>query len=304
MLYLLKFSLLHAADVPHIRPYLNAQPFRVCDSTPGAAFMWRKFLATTFTVYQDMLLFCITLQNGAKYFTFPVGNGDPAVALDALEAYCKAKQLPLQLTGVPDAGVAFLQMRYGDKCSVKEWRDSFDYLYSAETFLSFPGRHLSGQRNHVRRFWREHPEAVFAPLTQEDVPAAIEFVQKFLQFRAESGFISSVESEEGKRSIELLENMDALQMSGGCLKDQGKIIAVSAGEIIGDTLYVHIEKADTRHTGIYQAMSQAFAQYMLRPDVLYINREDDSGDEGLRRSKLSYRPLELIKKSSVVVKGY
>lgn len=301
---MLNFSPLHAADVPHIRKYLEQQPFRVCDNTPGTAFMWRKFLSTSFAVYQDMLLFCIELPGGNKYFTFPIGHGDPGAALDRLESYCKTKNLPLQFSGVPDAGVAFLQMRYGDKCDVKEWRDYFDYLYSADTFLSFPGRHLAGQRNHVRRFWREHPEAVFAPLTQEDVPAAIEFVEKFLRFRAESGVISSVESEEGKRSIELLQNMDALHISGGCLKDGDNILAVSAGEVIGDTLYVHIEKADTRHTGIYQAMSQAFAQYMIRPDVAFINREDDSGDEGLRRSKLSYRPLELIKKSSVVVKGY
>jgi hypothetical protein len=266
--------------------------------------MWRKFLATTFTVYENMLVFCITLKNGARYFTFPIGDGDPSKILDALEAYCQAENLPLQFTGVPDLGVAFLQMRYGEKCTVQEWRDSFDYLYAAETFLSFPGRHLAGQRNHVRRFWREHPDAAFQPLTQEDIPSAIEFVKKFLQFRANNETVSTLESEEGKRSMELLQNMDALQMNGGCLKDNGKILAVSAGEIIGDTLYVHIEKADTRHTGIYQAMSQAFAQYMLRPDVLYINREDDAGDEGLRRSKLSYRPLELLKKSSVIVKGY
>lgn len=71
---------------------------------------------------------------------------------------------------------------------------------------------------------------------------------------------------------------------------------------MGDTLYVHIEKADTVHTGIYQAVSQSFAQHMINDSVKYINREDDAGDAGLRRSKLSYRPCALLKKYSVTVK--
>ena len=68
-------------------------------------------------------------------------------------------------------------------------------------------------------------------------------------------------------------------------------------------LCVHVEKADTRYEGVYQAISNAFAEYMQRPDVLYINREDDAGDEGLRKSKLSSRPLVLLNKYGVTVKG-
>ena len=304
---LLTFEPLQPNDLNRLRPYLEAQakvcPFRVSDNTVGAAFMWRKFLSTAWAVTEEMLIFRITLKNGKQYFTFPIGGNDPEKALDKLEEYCQKNDQPLLFSGVPEPGMKYLFDRYGDRLQYTEWRDSADYLYTADTFLSFPGRHLSGKRNHMRQFYRAHPAAVFRPLTKEDLPKAVQFIREFNARRAATEQRSAIETEEGERSCELIENLFELGLSGGCLEEEGRLLAVSAGEISGDTLFVHIEKGDTRCPGIYQAMSQAFAQYMIREGVSYINREDDAGDEGLRRSKLSYRPCALITKCSVTVGG-
>ncbi len=304
---MLTFQPLQLNDLTVLRAYLEAQakvcPFRVSDNTLGTAFMWRKFLSTAWTVTEDMLLFRITLKNGKQYFTFPIGGKDPGKALDRLEKYCEQNGLPLLFSGVPESGVKYLCERYKNAVQVTEWRDSADYLYTAETFLSFPGRHLSGQRNHVRQFYRAHPAAVFRPLTKVALPRAIDFIRGFNARRAATEQRGAIETEEGERSCELIENLFELGLCGGCLEEDGRLLAVSAGEISGDTLFVHIEKGDTRCPGIYQAMSQAFARYMIREGVVYINREDDAGDEGLRRSKLSYRPCALITKCSVAVGG-
>ncbi len=301
------FQPLKPEHLSQLRPYMESQakvcPLRVSDNSIGVAFMWRHFLKTAWAIAGDMLLFCITLKNGARYFTFPIGGGDLSQALSALEDYCAQNGLPLRFSGVPEPALKPLQQRYGAKMQVTEWRDSADYLYTAETFLAFPGRHLSGQRNHVRQFYRAHPAAVFHPMTETDMPRTVEFIRAFNARREENEQRSAVEIEEGERSCELLENLFSLGLAGGYLEEEGKILAVSAGEISGDTLFVHIEKGDTRCPGIYQAMSQAFAQYMIREGVSYINREDDAGDPGLRRSKLSYRPCALLAKFSVTVGG-
>lgn len=302
---MLTFQSLKPEELPFLRSYMAAQsadrPLRVSDSTVGAAFMWRRFLHTAWAANAGMLIFCITLGNGDKYFTFPIGSGDPAPALDALESYCAENALPLRFSGVPQPALELLTARYGADCRCAEWRDSADYLYTAETFLSFPGRHLSGQRNHVRQFYRAHPAAVFAPLTAADLPDAIAFIEAFNARHDAEGKRGTIEMEEGLRSCELLQYLMPLGLAGGCLKEEGRLLAVTAGEILGDTLYVHIEKADTRCPGIYQAVSQAFARHMVTAGVDYINREDDAGDPGLRRSKLSYRPCALISKYSVTV---
>ncbi len=294
------FTPLKAADAPQLRSFYEAQPYRLCDYTAGVAFMWRKFLKTAYCIHADMLLCRITLKAG-DYFTFPIGNGNLSAALTFLEEYCLERQIPLRFAGVPEKAVPLILQHFHDRCKIKEWRDSADYLYDYNTFLQFPGRHLAAKRNHLRRFWKENPTSIFLPLQPEDVPRAVSFIQNFAQQRAATGTISAVEQEEWQRSCELLENMQSLGIKAGILQKDGNIIAVTAGEIVRDMLCVHVEKADWRYTGVYQAISNAFARYMATDGVAYINREDDAGDMGLRKSKLSYRPCALLMKYEITI---
>ena len=75
----------------------------------------------------------------------------------------------------------------------------------------------------------------------------------------------------------------------------------SLGEIVGDTLFTHIEKADRDYQGCYQMVVAQFAQQFAHEGVHFINREDDAGDPGLRTSKLSYHPVALLEKYTVTV---
>ena len=63
-------------------------------------------------------------------------------------------------------------------------------------------------------------------------------------------------------------------------------------------MVVHIEKALTEYEGAYTMINQQFVEHECS-DVIYINREDDAGDEGLRQAKLSYRPAFMVEKGTV-----
>ena len=107
--------------------------------------------------------------------------------------------------------------------------------------------------------------------------------------------------EDLAKTREVLANYSTYDMLGGMLLVDGNIVGFSLGEIVGDTLFTHIEKADRDYLGCYQMVVAQFAQQFAHEGVHFINREDDAGDPGLRTSKLSYHPVTLLEKYTVTV---
>ena len=93
-----------------------------------------------------------------------------------------------------------------------------------------------------------------------------------------------------------------LGLTGGIIRINGKVSAVTIGETLNsNTFCVHIEKADRRFDGIYTAINNFFVSSVAN-DCLYVNREEDLGIEGLRKSKLSYNPAFLLDKYIITFK--
>lgn len=295
---MLEFSKITLQNAAQLRPYLSVQPFRSCDYTLGAIFQWRAYFRSVYTIVSGMLVMLATYPGEGPCFVFPVGNGDLNAALDQIEAHAKETGMPLRFCAVPKEGLALLCERYDSRAVVTTNRDWADYLYSAQSLVDFSGKKYHTQRNHLNRFCKDNPSATFVPVTEETLPAAIRFLDEYEQHVP---LDKVIEAEEMKRAKELLSDSLALGQKAGYIDVAGTIVALSVGEIVGDTLYCHVEKARVDYTGSYQAIVSWFAKYALEADTLYINREDDSGEEALRYSKTAYRPICLIEKYWVTV---
>lgn len=245
-----------------------------------------------------MLVMRATYPGEGEYFVFPVGNGDLSAALDAIEAYAAEHNANLCFCAVPEAGMETLRARFGERAKISTHRDWADYLYNASDLIDFPGKKYHTQRNHLNRFFKDNPGAVFVPVTEETLPAAVAFLDEYEQHVP---LDKVIEAEEMLRAKELLADSLRLGQKAGYIDVNGTIVALSIGEVVGDTLHCHVEKARVDYAGSYQAIVSLFARYAVEPDTLYINREDDSGEERLRYSKLAYRPIRLIDKYWVSV---
>ena len=92
---------------------------------------------------------------------------------------------------------------------------------------------------------------------------------------------------------------EELDVCGGLLRVNGQAVAFCIGsQVCDDTMVVHIEKALTEYEGAYAMINQQFVEHECS-HVTYVNREDDTGDEGLRKAKLSYRPVFMVEKGTV-----
>lgn len=279
--------------------YLAGQPYRSCDYTIGAIYQWRAYFASAVAFVGPVAVLRADYpfpEDGHSYM-FPIGGGGSAAieaALDAVEEYTAALGIPLRYCAVPEAGAAVLRARYGARAVCTAHRDWADYLYMLDDLKTFPGKRFHGQRNHLNRFYKDNPGSRYVPITWMTLPRARAFLTDYV-YRTPAR--SPIEAEEQCRAQELLEAVSLLQLQAGYLETaRGDIVALAIGEVVGDTLYVHVEKARLDYPGAYQAIVSAFACHAAQPDTRYCNREDDSGEEGLRRSKEAYHPVAMIDK--------
>lgn len=288
-----EFVRIKIKDIKLLEKYLNASGKGICDYTAGTVVMWRDFFDTEYAVVDDTLVLRVNYF-GKRAYSFPVGNNvAAALKFEIADAEFNGEK-PL-FCAVTKEDAEFLAREYNTDSIIPD-TDWFDYVYDIKTFFGFPGKKLSGQRNHINHFEREHPNAHTEIICRDN----INDVEKF--FATESA-AAAAESGDGKTAAderrivsEVLENYDRYGESGLALFDGGKVIAFAIGENVGDTLFVHIEKADRNINGAYQKIASEFARMFYREGIVWLNREEDAGDEGLRQSKLSYHPCRLIEK--------
>ena len=270
----------------------------MCDCTIGSTLMWRDYFDNCFAIVDETLIFRSRYLDGQYAFTVPIGK-EPERLLALVEEYCAQQGIPLEFCTVAPMDLEMLKRRWPD-LSVDDNRDWYDYLYESRDIVEFSGKKYANQRNHIRRFERDCPDWSFSRMTAADVEPVRAFYERFLRERVKED--ETAQAEIGK-IFEVFDHYDEYDFLGGILRAEGEIVGLSMGEIVRDTLFVHIEKADTRYSGVYQKLVNCFAREFVTGDVRYINREEDVGDPGLRKSKLSYRPVKLLEKYTVRVNG-
>ena len=294
---MIEYERITGENISALKPFFETYACGICDNTIGAVYQWRDIYVSYYAIVEGML--CIRANYGAygECYTVPLGGGNFAAACAANEADAKRRGIPLRYCVVPRCMMPMLEAHYGARMEAESIRDWADYIYNAESFRTFQGKAYHGQKNHVNRFCREHPDAEAVIVSDAETERkCLAFLDRFHNMHPE---FSALEENEWNGAKDLLLHRDALGQTAVALITGGEVVAMAIGERKRDMLFEHVEKAMPDIPGAYPAMAQAFDRQF--PDVQYLNREDDGGDEGLRYSKLNYKPTELREKYLVTI---
>ena len=232
-------------------------------------------------------------------YLFPMGEGDKRPALDAVIADARERGIPCRFTGMLEEDCRLLEQLYPGKFHYHHDRDSFDYVYDINDLADLKGKKFQKKRNHLNRFWAANPQAVLTPITLENLDRCKALAEKWYALRLENDPHADFKMEQVAIS-RALNHWQELDLEGLILSVDGEDVAMTVGSGFGgNTFDIHFEKALDTADGAYAAINNGFAKYLREkyPNVLYLNREDDMGLEGLRKAKLSYNPHHLIEKN-------
>ncbi len=297
---MLEFEPFSLESLIRIQPYLNRGTQLCSDLTAGSLLMWQEGTDMRFCVRNDT--FTVRQDVGEQpAFSWPIGT-DPDGMIDELIAYTRDNSLPLRFFAIDEN----LLETIGKDGRLQPFARAFDrrwsdYLYSFEEAGKFTGKKYSGQRNHINRFRKLYGEPEIRFLRQEDRPALDRMVSLYERDHLDGFELEKLEFAGTKRLIDAYERLGLL---AACLVVNGEIAAFSIGEIIHDTLVIHVEKALLKYEGAYPTMYNGFVrlvgEYLGHP-LRLVNREDDSGNPGIRISKLQYHPVGMVNKYLVHV---
>lgn len=288
-----EFKPIELADQALIAPLLEAFEPEVSELTFTNLFVWRNHYGTRWCVDGPWLLIIEEPLHGAPYAMMPVGPaGRREVTLRLLDHLAAA--------GWQEPVIERADARYvaelGEGWTVEPLRDHFDYVYRTEDLISLAGRKLHSKKNHLNKFRRLH-DFEYRALDRETAYGCFELLASWCDMKLCQE--DSTVKAECEAAHEALTNLDTLRLTGGVILIEGRTVAFSIGEMLNPrTAVVHFEKAETSFDGLYTAMNQQFCENAWA-GVPFINREQDLGQEGLRRAKTSYCPDHMVEKFAV-----
>ena len=237
--------------------------------------------------------------NRKSVYLFPVGCCEKKDTLDAIIADSKERGIPCRLNGLTQEDYDLLERLYPGWFTSHFDRDAFDYVYAIEDLAELRGRKFQRKRNHLNRFRAERPDHRLEPITEENIALVESLVEQWYARRMEENPHSDYYMEQVALK-KALQERELLGMEGLLLRDGDQLLAMTMGSRLSETTFdIHFEKALDIADGTYAAINQGFAAYLREkyPDILWLNREEDMGLEGLRKAKLSYNPHHMIEKS-------
>ena len=270
-----------------------------CEYTFGNNYIWRNIYRVEVAELHD----CCVIKfdaDGDDCFAYPIGNGDKRQVILYLIEDAKERGQKLRLDSILSQDKAQLEEWFPGLFAVSEERDGFDYIYTVEKLTKLAGKKLHGKRNHIARF-KENHEWSYEPMTTENKQECLEMNRKWCD-RAACKWNQDM-SDEFCAVQEAVAHFEELQLSGGVLRAEGEVVAFTIGEPLNsNTFVVHVEKAFPDIQGAYPMINQQFVEHTCQ-EFQYVNREDDTGAEGLRKAKLSYYPDILLEKYSAEYTG-
>lgn len=286
---MLNFKIIEKSQINEFKKYYDYSYAKECDLNLMNAYLWRNEFNIKFAIFDGTLIKAYFKDDGSIWgYCMPTGKNIRG-ALNCImeDASERGKNPYIVMLTTGQRGM--LESVYPSKFIYERSPENQDYIYFTKDLVTLQGKKFHAKRNHISKFYKTYSDTRFETIDSSNKNDAMQVV---LEWCSENN-INPDEHEETKVIREALEISDEFDMRGAVLYVEEKPVAMTLGSEISHLVFdINFEKALREYDGVYAVINNEFAKTLTKYE--YINREEDMGLEGLRKSKLSYNPCIII----------
>ena len=242
--------------------------------------------------WEDDLVWIRQSQPEEVYWA-PVGTLEEARREDTLAGLNESNPV---FTRVPRNLALLWEKSFPGRVEVSEVRDQWDYLYSVEDLAKLSGNRYHKKKNLLNQF-RKRYDYEYHDLNAGILDRIMTMQERWCEWKdCESSELLAAENRVIGRLLGAWHRLRNI-MGGAIFVDGEEVAFCLAERFSPDILIMHAEKGFTEYIGIYQAINQMFLA--AHQDFRVVNRQQDLGEAGLRKAKLSYHPVDFVHKYRV-----
>lgn len=263
-------------------------------------FMWRSRYGFRWSTYGDWLIVRSAADERDSFFLQPVGPPSRLEIVRKLLGWLREEK-GIENLRIERADLRLIsELQKAADLLIEPQRDHFDYVYRTEDLIRLSGKKYHSKKNHVNKFMRTYSFA-YEALGEQHLGACSELAETWCQWRRCEEDMNLLDEWEAVEQA--LKNFGTLELVGGVILIEGKVEAFALGEQLNaETTVVHAEKANPEIPELYAVINQQCCEKTW-PQAIWVNREQDLGEPGLRKAKLSYHPGRLAEKFSIRLAG-
>lgn len=231
-----------------------------------------------------------------RYYFCPVTQKNRIVeGIKNIEAQCNCDGEKMIVVNMPQEYVDLLDL---DNYFLYDDINYQEYLYSVDDLTNLKGKKYHAKRNHIQKFDKLYSYN-FRPYTSDDYDNVMKlsfdwYSAKNTDFEDDAKLEEEDETHALKTELKMVCEEKNAFADVLCINEE--IVGFTLGEISASNVgIVHVEKCDINYDGIYPKINNLFVKKHFQ-NVRIINRQEDLGIEGLRKSKQSYYPIAFCKK--------
>ena len=303
MRLILEFKCLDLEDKEIIEKFVDKSKLESYEYLFSSLYMWRKLNNVKYAVLDNVLIIEKN-EEGKGTFYAQLFNYNKDNLTNIIDELIK-RNLNFTdrdfLFGDVDEGFVEDLKKYTDfKIEAVEDIDDSEYIYNTNDLIELRGKKYHSKKNHVNSFLKTYTYVIKTIIDENVKIDCMDLLHKWhdeVAVTIDKEMIMEIDAIK-----DLFSELHFFDLDSFAVYIDGDLAGFAVGERVNDNMAViHVERGELSYKGIYAFLNKQFLVESFS-DTLLVNRQEDTGNEGLRKAKQSYHPAKMVKKYLVKIK--